>query len=791
MKKILIALFTGVLLGCAVEQEAENSVRIVRDEYGVPHIYADDVYGLFYGYGYAIAEDRLFQMEMARRSTQGMVAEVLGEEYLAFDTSIRTNYLPDSIKRQLQALPTEDRDIFAGYAAGFNQWIKQVEAQPEKLLPKQFTDFGFRPQQWTDFDVAMIFVGTMANRFGDFNTEFENASMLAELVEMHGAAKAKEILDTLNPRFTDDAPTTVSLMDWPKQDQTAQGGEANLNQLAANVLSDAEPEVFNGFSNCFVLGPDKSEAGVPILVNGPQFGWFVPSYVYSVGLHGGGFDVVGNTPFGYPIILFGHNGDIAWGSTWGAGDIVDIYEETLHPEDPGQYVYGEGYLQIEERTEIIQVKGAEDVEVVARRTIHGPVVAEAQGVVYAKQRSWDGRELESLLAWVKSMQTDNFPDWLKEAEKVALNINWYYADTSGGIGYAYTGYYPDRVPSHDNRLPAKGDGTMEWLGRTSFAKNPKVHNPGSGYIANWNNKPGQGVPNPDEFWYSWSRADRVDYLADAIEAQAKFSADQAWNIIEGSSYADVNAPYFMDLIARSVGEDASAELLQAKKLLLDWDRHSRDTDNDGFYDEPQTLLFREFLGALISAVLADDLGEVFNYFADPGYPLPGKPTPSGMNVQAGTKAVVASLDGSSSYDFLNGVKAEQVIADTLKVVVQQLQASHGENLASWRLAVGTRPYRTSNFLGIPQTFEDESLSTPLEQNRGTENNMFIMHADRVIGWEVTPPGQSGFVAPDGSRHAHYNDQLDMYQEFGRKRTWFYADEVEANKKSELQLPVMR
>jgi len=124
---------------------AVQGITIKRDGYGVPHIYADSTYALFYGYGYAIAQDRLFQMEMAKRSTQGTVAEVLGAKFVDFDRSIRGNYWPASIEQQLSALPKRERDILEGYAAGMNAWIAQVRAQPDTRMPKQFKDFGFAP----------------------------------------------------------------------------------------------------------------------------------------------------------------------------------------------------------------------------------------------------------------------------------------------------------------------------------------------------------------------------------------------------------------------------------------------------------------------------------------------------------------------------------------------------------------------------------------------------------------------------------------------------------------------
>src|SRR5699024_3148610 len=129
--------------------------------------------------GYAVAEDRLFQMEMSKRSALGTVSEVLGIERLPHDIQTRAQFDHADIKAQIEALPQEDRDILRGYAAGYSKRVAEVLADREHLLPKQFTDFGFEPTTWTDFDVAMIYVITMAGRFSHYSNELDNAKVLA------------------------------------------------------------------------------------------------------------------------------------------------------------------------------------------------------------------------------------------------------------------------------------------------------------------------------------------------------------------------------------------------------------------------------------------------------------------------------------------------------------------------------------------------------------------------------------------------------------------------------------
>jgi penicillin amidase len=785
---LISSLFVMVACSSGPSLTDTAQVRIVRDDYGVPHIYSDSRYGLYYGYGYAIAQDRLFQMEMARRSTQGTVAEVLGTDYLEYDKNTRRIFEPASIKRQIDGLAKRDMDVFDGYAAGFNAWLAEIRKTPGSLMPKQFTDYEFQPEDWTAYDVAMIFIGTMNNRYGDFNTELQNAGILASLEAQHGVERGKQLFDLLNPRFTDKAPTTIPLENWPAAVSDDRASVDVATNPVPVVLSSFAGPIPSGFSNCYVIGKNKLLDGGSVLVNGPQFGWFNPSYVYSVGMHGAGIDVAGNTPFGYPMIMFGHNETISWGSTWGASDIVDIFAERLNPDNPGQYLYKGEYVALEHRVETIVVRDADTVYFDVYRSVHGPIIRSNDQVAYAKQRAWDGGELDTLLAWLHATWASDYEAWKSQAQKSAINVNMYFADVDGNIGFFHGGHMPKRAPGHDNRFPVPGDGSMDWQGRQSIdVANPHVLNPELDFLANWNNKPAAGAMNPDFFFYSWSTADRVETLQEILQSQEKFTADEAWSVIERSSYTDIFARYFLPLLNDALAVSSNSRAREANRILQEWNRESRDENSDGYYDEPGTAIFRTFIGALVKRVLSDDLGDVYSYFAASGYPAAATPSGAGTNISTGIKAIVEALEGRVEIDILNGVSAGNVVEAALIDAMRQLGNGDEIALSDLRLPVAKRPFGTRNFLGVPQAAEDELLLAPIEQNRGSENNMIVMQPGAIVAWEVTPPGQSAFIDAYGSVDEHYRDQFELYQQFGRKRVWFYADDVAANKSSETLL----
>ena len=176
--RVLIASIALYLVACGDAPDANNEtpglvgegVTIYRDAYGTPQVFANSNYGVFFGYGYAVATDRLFQMEMLKRTAQGRVAEVLGPEFLDLDIKLRTEYNHPTVAEQVAALPERDREVLAGYAAGFNARLAELAQQPGEPLPKPFYDYGFSPSPWTALDVAAIFVGSIAHRYADFNS---------------------------------------------------------------------------------------------------------------------------------------------------------------------------------------------------------------------------------------------------------------------------------------------------------------------------------------------------------------------------------------------------------------------------------------------------------------------------------------------------------------------------------------------------------------------------------------------------------------------------------------------
>ena len=823
----------------ALAEQSSSEIKIVRDEYGMPHIYANDTWHLFYGYGYVVAQDRLFQMEMARRSTQGTVAEVLGKDFVKFDKDIRRNYWPDAIRAQIAALSPEDMSILQGYADGMNAWIDKVNTNPETLLPKQFNTFGFTPKRWEPFDVAMIFVGTMANRFSDSTSEIDNLALLTALKDKYGVSQGMAVFNQLKWLVNPSAPTTIAVQESsyplkfnqqnsqtaallprydlpaPMLDRPAKGADGALLALTAGKNRETIAAQFaqggaNGLagypttSNMWVIGKSKAQDAKAIMVNGPQFGWYAPAYTYGIGLHGAGYDVTGNTPFAYPGLVFGHNGVISWGSTAGFGDDVDIFAERLSAEKPGYYLHNGKWVKMLSREETITVKNGQAETFTVWRTVHGNILQTDQTTqtAYAKSRAWDGKEVASLLAWTHQMKAKNWQEWTQQAAKQALTINWYYADVNGNIGYVHTGAYPDRQSGHDPRLPVPGTGKWDWKGLLPFEMNPKVYNPLSGYIANWNNSPQKDYPASDLFAFLWGGADRVTEIDRLLEQKPRLTADQAWDVIRQTSRKDLNLRLFLPTLqAATSGLTQSDPRRQLVETLTRWDGINLLNDDGKTWQQPGSAILNVWLTSMLKRTVVAAVPMPFDkWYSASGYETTQDGPTGSLNISVGAKILYEAVQGDKSpipqaVDLFAGKPQQEVVLAALEDTWETLSKRYGNNVSNWKTPAMTLTFRANNFFGVPQAAVEETRHQAEYQNRGTENDMIVFSpttSDRpVLAWDVVAPGQSGFIAPDGTVDKHYEDQLKMYENFGRKSLWLTKQDVEAHKESQEVLHVQR
>ena len=603
-----------------VKQIAIQEIKLYRDDYGTPHIFASSNKDLFIGYGYAVAQDRLFQMEMLKRTTQGKVAQVLGKTYIEFDRFTRSQFHPQAIREQISKLTPKQLDVLTGYAQGMNLWIDKIATDPHHLLPLEFTQYKTEPSSWTAYDVAMVFVGTMAMRYADFNTELENLATLQQLNQSQPSEQALKLFNALMWQCDDSAVTTVPLktsracikgnqlpsdlnitapVDLPQVSYIKPSCEiAFSDDSYEQWLQDFARTGLSGdiertsASNIWLVGKDKLQDANGVMLNGPQFGWANPSYVYGVGLHGGDYDIVGSTLLATPNILFGHNNKIAWGATAGFADQVDVIQLKLIDNSPSalSYQYQGKTYQASTRQEVIKVAGQQDVTVTLFYTHLGAIESVEKNTrqLYVRRRAWQGFEVSSMLAWLDIGKQDNWQGFREQVSKIATNINFYYLDLKGNIGYTLGGKYPKRHPEQHLRLPMTD--TTDWQGLAPFSDNAFVYRPNNGFVMNWNNRPERKVSSPDMWWKTWNRADHANEIHQRLANQQQWSVKQVWQLNEEMSFIDNNIRYLLPLLEQAnVQQPFSQQGIKALALLQQWDKAWRDVDRDGYFDSPATI----------------------------------------------------------------------------------------------------------------------------------------------------------------------------------------------------------
>ena len=469
-------------------------VTITRDAYGVPNVRAGSADDAWFGVGYAVAQDRLVELELYRSSTQGRLAAILGESRLQSDIVARRDYFtPRELRAQIRRLPAPLRARFDAYAAGVNAWMARVAADPS-LRPREFALLGLQPEPWTPLDSAAVGVQLARTVPSDDGRELENWRALRAL----GAKRFARALPLRRPG----SPVTVPPSEgrFPSQPGRSRRDErrgyaASRRFLRALKPPKASPAAVakagrlpaRGGSFHFALrGPGNTAS----LFSAPQVGFSIPELFVELEVHAPGLDVRGVTAPGIPVLAAGHNGRIAWGITSGLDDDDDLYVERLAGRE--RYRFKGRIRKMRCRIETFQVSGAKSVKRRFCRTVHGPVQARGGGRAYARKYAIFGRELLTFVGLSQLNEADSVSQADAAAARLTWNENLLVADDAGHIGWWHPGFLPLRHKRWDERLPLPGTGEAEWRGLLPVKARPKVIDPPQGYIGNWNNLPSVG-----------------------------------------------------------------------------------------------------------------------------------------------------------------------------------------------------------------------------------------------------------------------------------------------------------
>jgi penicillin G amidase len=474
-------------------------VEVLRDRWGVAHIYAQNQHDLFFAQGVVASQDRLFQMELWKRAGQGRLAEILGPGFLPRDVNARALQYRGNRQAEFESYSPDTLAILTAFTDGINAYLASLTAVGGQGLPIEFALAGFVPDRWHPEDC----LNRMAafSMTGNALSELEHARALAAF----GAQKAGKL-------FGFDPPVTLDPA--PGEDFSGLSPDLLKNLVGSDVRIEF-PGRAREESNNWTISGALTASGRPLLANDPHRVVGLPSLRYIVHLVAPGWNVIGAGEPGLPGVALGHNEHIAWGFTIFGLDQQDLYLEELNPANPSQYRTENGWKDLEVRRELFHVKGAADAEIDLEFSRHGPVLWQDGSRALALR--WVGSE-PGTAGYLGSLAIDRANNW--QAFEAAVprwkvpSENLVYADTEGNIGEHSAGLAPIR--KWTGLLPVPGAGRYEWTGFVPTMELPHFFDPKEGFVATANHKI-IAERYPYNVGFEWAPPFRVTRIRTVIE----------------------------------------------------------------------------------------------------------------------------------------------------------------------------------------------------------------------------------------------------------------------------------
>ena len=569
----------------------EAGVEILKDLWGVSHIYAETEHDLFFAQGYSAARDRLFQFELWRRQATGTVSEILGPRELERDRGARLFRFRGDLEAELNHYHPRGAEIIRAFTDGINAYIAETERDPG-LLPVEFEMLGIRPQPWTPDVVISRHQGLLMNIGQELDLGIAVAGVGADKVKevsyfhpgepdidldpaIDGSLLRREILDVYRAfrgsiRFQ---PEDIE----PRFRATASDGEAfalrtleeEAREAAAYEAGRLEAERMGTGSNNWVVAGSRTLSGHALMANDPHRVQAAPSLRYLVHLVGPGWNVIGGGEPVLPGISIGHNGYGAWGLTVFQTDAEDLYVYRTHPDDPDRYWYRGDWEEMRVIDDEIPVEGRAAERVRHRYTRHGPVVYEGRDndLAYAVRAGWmeiGGAPYLASLRMNQAKTWEEFRDACNYSNIPGENMVW--ADVEGNIGWQSVGIAPIRR-NWSGLVPVPGDGRYEWDGYLEIRHKPHVFNPEKGFwsTANQNLVP-PGYEHRDAVGWSWSDPFRSARIDEVLASGKRFTMAEMMQL--ATDYVSLPARSLVPML-RGVDLPPGAEA--ARGELLDWD----------------------------------------------------------------------------------------------------------------------------------------------------------------------------------------------------------------------------
>ena len=721
----------------------EKKVEILRDNWGINHIYAENQNDLFFAQGYAAAKDRLFQFEIWRRQATGTVSEIFGEGELERDIGTRLFMFRGDLKEELNHYHDEGFEIITSYTEGVNAYIREVINNP-KSLPIEFKLLNIEPKLWTPADVISRHQGLLGNIEDELN--------IGRAVSKIGEEKVKDLqwFHPKDPELKLDENITEEDLDndiLKLYNAFRKPIEFKKEYLVNKYLKKNESKIsfienekyledkFSIGSNNWTVSGNKTISGYPILANDPHRTIVAPSLRYITHLVAPGWDVIGGGEPEIPGISIGHNGYGAWGLTVFRTDAEDLYVYDINPKNLNQYWHKGRWYDFKIIKESIPIKGKENYEVDLYYSVHGPVtfIDKERKKGYAVRCGWlepGGSPYLASLRMNQSKSWEEFRDACNYSNIPGENMIW--ADKDGNIGWQAVGIAPIRN-THSGLVPVMGDGRYEWVEYLPIIEKPNIFNPKEDFFATAN----QNVtPISYDKWnaigFSWSdpyRGDRVDNI---LSSKNKLSIQDMIDLqVDYFSYPSV---YLIDLLNEVTDKENKffSQYNRFIDLLNNW-------DNKLLKNSVEAMIYVSWERTIIKSFHEEFVPEEVNEL---------------LSVQLYTIIdQISKMEVNQKKSFL---------IESFIVSIDKLKTKFGNNFENWTYGqdeykhikikhplediVNDSIYNLLSFKSYPRGgngYTPNSTSSNLSQSSGASFRVIIDTKDWDNSLATNSPGQSG------------------------------------------------
>lgn len=610
-------------------------VEVLRDSYGVPHVYAANERDLFFGLGFAMAQDRLWLMDYLRRKATGRLSEILGPSYVDQDLLYRILDFPGVCARNFRLLGERWQRLLEGMSDGINRAIAESTAN----WPVEFDLLSYQPEAWNPVD---LLVGLRYQWWGLSGRL--NQITTATILE-------RELGDRLE-EFQRPERGDLYIVPEGRNAATVGGPPAPTRD---SLHLDPTPHG----SNNWVIRGQRTRSGKPLLANDPHYTYaHAHGNFYPCHLNGAGHGEAGFVFLGTPGMMTGLNDRIAWGFTNNGTTVRDLYAEELDPNDPGRYRQGDTWLPLATRETEILVRGAEPIRKTIRATSHGPIVNDVVPKIGPNDPPlalrWVGFEtIEDVPALIEMNTALDWKSFREALSKWAVSAtNFIYGDVDDNIGYQMSARVPLRTTASRGVRPA-GHPDHEWIGYVPFEGNPRTLNPPDGILATANNRtvsPGYSWP----LYGAYAGGTRQQRILQILSSRTDFDRTD-FRRVQYDSKSLIAAEVTPRIVSalRHSGDDA---LRDVADTLATWEDAAR-------VDSTAPTIFTAFMDSWTPAYAAAT--------------LPDQPTVRAAAGAAGRRALVGE-ESLLSPEALDGL-----IVATMQTALRKLRDRFGEDQSGW------------------------------------------------------------------------------------------------------------